>query len=382
MKANLRIDEIEYERCAILRKKLKKAGGRLPVIAVLNKMPTSNNITLLRHIAAILVLINHSFDLMGRSESDPISLLTGGHTSSSRIGLIFFFFISGLLITQSLFSSDNIKHFLWKRILRIYPALIVVVLMTVFVLGPLFTRLPVGAYFSHGMTWEYLSGGISLIRLRFFLPDTFNENGVNGSLWSLPIEFRFYILLAIFFVAGILKNGARRTAIILFILVVYLFYGYLPQSALSAYFGPYVRWSAFFFLGSYVYFFREKIKMSLWILLALLILWYLMRNIEMAGRFTELICFSYMVLFLSYHTPVIGKNFFSKNDFSYSIYIYAFPIQQMILHCLADKIMPWGLAGLTAIALVPFCYFSWRYIEKPASRLKHVFSPKGLADDN
>lgn len=345
-------------------------------------MRASNNITILRHLAALLVLVNHSFDLMGRSASDPIRLLTGGYTSSSRIGLIFFFFISGLLITQSLFSSDNIKHFLWKRILRIYPAVIAVVLLTVFVVGPIFTGLSIGDYFSHQMTWEYLFGGMSLIRLRFYLPDTFSEQGVNGSLWSLPIEFRFYILLAIFFVAGILKNGARRTAIILFILVVYLFYGYLPQSALSAYFGPYVRWSAFFFLGSYVYFFREKIKMNFWILLALLVLWYLMRDIEIAGRFTELICFSYMVLFLSYHTPVVGKKFFSKNDFSYSIYIYAFPIQQMILHCFADKVTPWGLAGLTAIALIPFCYFSWHYIEKPALRLKHVFRPKGLPDNN
>lgn len=345
-------------------------------------MRASNNITILRHLAAILVLVNHSFDLMGRSESDPISLLTGGRTSSSRIGLIFFFFISGLLITQSLLSSDSIKHFLWKRILRIYPALIVVVLLTVFVVGPLFTTLPFGDYFSHKMTWEYLSGGVSLIRLRFFLPGTFNGQGVNGSLWSLPIEFRFYILLAILLVVGILKKGAGRAVVIIFILITYLFYGYLPQTALSAYFGPYVRWSPFFFLGSCVYFFRDKIPMNFWILLTLLILWYLLRDIEIAGRLTELVAFSYMVLFLSYQTPVVGKTFFSKHDFSYAIYIYAFPIQQIILHCFADKITPWGVAGLTAIALIPFCFFSWHYIEKPALRLKHVFRAKDLPGNN
>ncbi|HRO47785.1 acyltransferase [Agriterribacter sp.] len=333
---------------------------------------TSNNVTLLRHFAAIFVLISHSFDLLNRSAAEPLSLLSGGATSLSRIGLIFFFFISGLLITQSLYNSAGITHFLWKRVLRIYPALIVLIFLTVFILGPVFTAMPIGAYFKNGQTWEYFFGGISLIRLRFFLPGVFDEHGVNGSLWSLPVEFRFYILLAVFFITGVLKKIKLYILFPGLFLFIYLASPYFSINPIWIYLAPYISWAGFFFLGSFVFFVRDKIKMNLAILLAVLVLWYFTRHIIIINKLTELIAFSYLTLFLSFSTPVLGKNFFSKNDFSYSTYIYAFPVQQILLHTGSDKVAPLELMILTLLVLIPFCWFSWHCIEKPALKLKNI----------
>ncbi|HRN55294.1 MAG TPA: acyltransferase [Agriterribacter sp.] len=333
---------------------------------------TSNNITLLRHFAAVFVLINHSYDLLNRSAEEPVSVLTGGAISLSRIGLIFFFFISGLLITQSVYTSAGIKHFLWKRVLRIYPALIVLICLTVFILGPVFTDIPVSAYFTKSQTWEYFFGGISLIRLRFFLPGVFDEHGVNGSLWSLPVEFRFYIVLALFFITGVLKKKKWYVFFPGFFFFIYLAFPFFSINSVWVYLAPYISWAAFFFWGSFVFFIRDKIKMDIKILLALLILWYFTRDIMIVGKAGELIAFSYLTLFLSYGTPVLGKTFFSKNDFSYSIYIYAFPVQQVLLHTWPDTLAPSGLMVLTLVILIPFCWFSWHCIEKPALRLKNV----------
>lgn len=332
---------------------------------------TSNNITLLRHFAAVFVLINHSFDLLNRSAEDPVSLLTGGTTSLSRIGLIFFFFISGLLITQSLYTSADIKHFLWKRILRIYPALIVLIFLTVFILGPVFTEIPIGVYFKKSQTWEYFFGGISLIRLRFFLPGVFDEYGVNGSLWSLPVEFRFYIVLAVFFITGVLRKIKLYVLFPVILLFIYLASPYFNTTPVLAYLAPYISWCTYFFLGSVVFFIRDKIKMNINILLTLLILWYFTRDIIIVGKAGELIAFSYLTLYLSYSTPVLGKAFFSKNDFSYSMYIYAFPVQQVLLHTGPDEVTPLKLIILTLVVLIPFSWFSWHCIEKPALKLKN-----------
>lgn len=333
---------------------------------------TSNNITFLRHFAAVFVLISHSFDLLNRSAEEPVSLLSGGATSLSRIGLIFFFFISGLLVTQSLYTSVGIKHFLWKRVLRIYPALIVLIILTVFILGPVFTEISIGAYFKESQTWEYFLGGISLIRLRFFLPGVFDEHGVNGSLWSLPVEFRFYILLAVFFITRVLNKKKLYVLFSVLFLFIYLAFPYFNINSIWIYLAPYISWAGFFFLGSLVFFIRDDIKMDLRILLALLILWYFTKHVVVISKVSELVAFSYLTLFLCYSTPVLAKAFFSKNDFSYSIYIYAFPVQQVLLYIWPDKVGPLELIILTLIVLIPFCCFSWYCIEKPALKLKNI----------
>lgn len=331
----------------------------------------SNNITLLRHFAAFFVLITHSYGLTNKINDEFLEKITGQSISLSRVGLIIFFFISGFLITQSLVSSSSIKQFLWKRFLRIYPALIVLMILTVFVLGPAFTELPVKKYFASSETWQFLLG-TSLIRMRFVLPGVFNVEGVNGSLWSLPIEFRLYLLLALLSVIGFIKK--RR----LFFLFVFLFLigaliivaGHLSVPFFAV-ISPYMFWGMYFLTGSFVFFIKDKIKLDYKILLALLALWYFTRNIETISVITELVAFSYFTLVMSFKTPVVFNKFFEQNDFSYSMYLYAFPLQQIFIYKYAE-ISPIILSIVTCLALIPFCWFSWNFVEKPTLKLKRL----------
>lgn len=330
---------------------------------------TANNITLLRHFAAFFVLITHSFDLTDNFKNETLRRLTGQSISFSKIGLIIFFFISGFLITQSLVTSANLKQFVWKRFLRIYPAIFVLMLLTVFLLGPLFTTFSTREYFLSGKTWSYLFG-TTLVRLRFVLPGVFDGEGVNGSLWTLPIEFRLYLLLALLSLIGLVK---RRSLYFIFVFSFIAFGIFMVthnfQSELASYFVAYFSWGIYFLTGSFIFFMKDKLVLDYRILISLLVLWYVLRNVEIANQLSELICFSYLTLWLSFKTPVVFSDFFKRNDFSYSMYLYAYPIQQMFIYK-NPTIMPVTLMCLTVIALIPCCWLSWNLVEKPALKLK------------
>ena len=331
---------------------------------------TANNITLLRLLAAFFVLITHSFDLTNNFNNEFLRKLTGQAISFSKLGLIIFFFLSGFLITQSLVTSNNLKQFIWKRFLRIYPALIILILLTVFLLGPLFTTLSIKEYFSSGQTWSYLFG-TTLVRLRFVLPGVFDGEGVNGSLWTLPVEFRLYLLLALLSLIGLIKRRVLYfTFVFIFIAFAIFVLTHNFQGKSVYYLAPYLSWGMYFLTGSFVFFIKDKLIPDYKILILLLIFWYVLRNVTIASTVSELICFSYFTLWLSFKTPVVFSDFFKRNDFSYSMYLYTYPIQQMII----DKnpgVTPLLLILLTSVALIPCCWLSWNFVEKPSLKLKN-----------
>ena len=161
-----------------------------------------NNFNLIRFIAASLVLISHSYPLaMGKGFPEPLSEPLA--TSWGSIAVDVFFVASGFFIAASFSLKSSFKSFVMARILRIYPALIVVTILTVFVLGPIFSNLTVFDYFTSSQTYQYLIKNMTLITgIEYNLPGVFSENpyehAVNGSLWTLPYEIKMYFLLVLF----------------------------------------------------------------------------------------------------------------------------------------------------------------------------------------
>ena len=106
-----------------------------------------NNFNLLRFVAAFLVLISHSFPLAtGSGTSEPLKTALG--IEFGHIAVDVFFITSGFLITGSLIRSKSAYKYIAARALRIYPALLIAVLFTVFILGPLITQVTLAEYFS------------------------------------------------------------------------------------------------------------------------------------------------------------------------------------------------------------------------------------------
>lgn len=153
-------------------------------------VPRTNNFDALRLLAATVVVYGHAFPLTKTAQV----VILGNSVESLAVKV--FFVISGYLISESWLRDPQINRFLIRRALRIFPALIVVVLLSVLVLGPLATTLSIAGYFGNISVLMYLKN-IFLYPV-YYLPGVFQSNpypiAVNGSLWSLPVEFSMYLL--------------------------------------------------------------------------------------------------------------------------------------------------------------------------------------------
>ncbi|QHQ63018.1 acyltransferase family protein [Anaerocolumna sedimenticola] len=328
-----------------------------------------NNFDFLRFIAAIFVIVSHSFPLVyGDNKKELFYIFTHGQLTFGNLAVKVFFIISGFLIARSWDNTNNIFQFMKARILRIFPGIITVVAISTFILGAIFTTYPLKEYFQNENTYRYLSS-ITLYHMQYSLPGVFQDNiyqnAVNGSLWTLMHEFNCYILIGIL---GLLKLLKKQ-----FILPLFLFtftsyvmkweFPGLPQLSLKL--------AVCFFAGTLFFCFKDiiKIRTTYFIIsVAVLLLATQFRGFEI----TSTILLPYIVLYLAF-TPHIKLNRFAAGgDLSYGIYIYAFPIQQIITHLFGETIQ-WYTNLILAIPFVLlFSFLSWHFIEKPFINLKNM----------
>ena len=152
-----------------------------------------NSFDLLRLFAASLVLYSLQHVLLGMPEPQFFGL-----NSFGGAGVAVFFFLSGLLVWSSWMRDPSLSRFFMRRSLRIFPGLWLVVILSVFVVGPLLSTLQPIDYFGAGQTHGYLSTAVLVVR--HGLPGVFAGNpypyAFNGSLWTLPVEFFCYVSVA------------------------------------------------------------------------------------------------------------------------------------------------------------------------------------------
>jgi peptidoglycan/LPS O-acetylase OafA/YrhL len=331
-----------------------------------------NNFDFLRIFAALTVIFSHSYALLG-STSDPVMVLTG-ITSGGIFAVGIFFVTSGYLITKSWERGPHAFRYLKKRVLRIFPALIVVVFLTVFLLGPFVTTLSLNDYFNKPQTWSYLMtiflfyllGGPS----HYALPGVFANNPypnvVNGSLWMLPYMFSMYVAVLALGFAGIIK---KRLAVISVYLFAVLLLPIVTVHPLPVFSSTTVFWGICFVGGMVLYLYQDKIRLDYKIVLLSLFIWALSFHTAY-GLYVSSLVFPYLVIYFAFiRTPRLHK-LAKYGDFSYGFYIYAFPFQQLIVYFLVDTLTPAKLFGLSIIATFPAAVVSWFLIESRALKFK------------
>ncbi len=331
-----------------------------------------NNFDLIRFAAAALVLFSHAYPLSGIGP-EPILALTG-YESGGAIGVATFFVISGYLVAASYLRADDLRRYARNRALRIFPGLIVVVLLAVFGLGPIVTTLPAAEYFSDLTTWRYL--GNAAMAINHNLPGVFLDNpfpkAVNGSLWTLPYEMTMYVGIGALGVLGLLR---RRTAVAAVALAglsvaVAIHYGWLVLPRLFGLADPsqFFKLGYFFFAGSLLYVLGDRLSYGWPIALALAALLVATFG-RPIGWVVYLLTWPYFVIYLAQVPSRWAHQFGRYGDFSYGLYIYAFPIQQLLVWA-----QPWQNVHLYALAAfaatMPFAVASWHLVEAPALRLK------------
>ncbi len=134
----------------------------------------NNNFDFLRVLAAVCITLTHSFNLLYKNREEPLMKFSGQKIDFAFIGLSIFFAVSGYLVAKSAVTSPSFKNYLWKRFLRIQPLLIIVCILTIFILGPLFTSLSAAAYFSNAGTYTYFRNIMPVFGIQFFLPGIFH----------------------------------------------------------------------------------------------------------------------------------------------------------------------------------------------------------------
>jgi len=288
-----------------------------------------------------------------------------------NIAVDLFFVISGFLVAHSFFKRKSITAFVWNRILRIYPALIVAVIFCTFIVGLFFTANSVSEYLSNAQTYKYFLKNITLFYgVNYYLPGVFADlpykNIVNASLWTLPYEVKMYALLAVFGSVLIYlqkwqgKNILKTAFLVLGVVAIAANIINHFQLFRSLYF---LHFFTMFFIGSAFYVLRDHIYLSLTLFLITAIT--LLLSIVHKDLFFIIYTLSlpYLVLYIAYIPTGRIRGFNHFGDYSYGIYIYAWPVQQSIA-AMFPNVSVVFMVVLSFVLTFMLSYLSWHFIEK------------------
>ncbi|AGA64891.1 acyltransferase 3 [Liberibacter crescens BT-1] len=324
----------------------------------------NNNFDFVRLVAAFIVLISHQFQVFGFSQSLPFI-----DEQLGRLGVIIFFSVSGFLIAQSWENDQSCIRFIIKRILRIWPALTFMIFATAFLMGPLLTDYTLKKYFTD---IDFLKYFLNLVlNIHNTLPGVFYRNAypkfINASLWTIPPEFKCYILVAILGVLGILK---KRSAIICIFIISLILHIWFPMS-LDIFSRE--QWLFFQFAYGFSLFHTKDIFFSrkfyfLFFMALLLILLYL--KFGYIGIMPDLALPLIFILIGNQKTFILSSIGKKIGDLSYGIYIYGFPIQQAMYYIYGHYFPFFWCWLLSSIIIVFVSFLSYRYIEKPILKFK------------
>lgn len=316
-----------------------------------------HNFNFIRLATSIFVIYSHAFTLTGYEKN---AFFAG-------ISVNVFFTLSGFLISASFERSKSLYQFFVSRALRIYPALIVVILVTALVIGPLFTTDSLKSYFTNIEVLKYLTNVTSL-RIQHSLPGVFANNHfpdfVNGSLWTLPIVLLCYAILAL---TGMLVKRKVLTAIAILIPVIIFIYFHPYMIQKARYFN-----NVFYFLvGGLCYLVRGKIILDYRLALIMVAI-FVANRLYSAGPLhliVSAVSCTYVVMFIAFIKNDYLKKITRHGDYSYGLYIWAFPVQQILVLKFPNWNPYQNFSLAFAITLV-LAMLSWHLVEKKAIALK------------
>jgi peptidoglycan/LPS O-acetylase OafA/YrhL len=336
----------------------------------------NNNFNLIRVLAAIGVLISHSYALILPNQPEPLYSQTG--FTLGQICVHIFFFTSGFLVTGSILHRRKISEFLLSRFLRIYPGLWMMLIIIVFGLGLNISSLSHWEYLQSNITWKYFyKNAIVLTGIKTNLPGVFENNiypiAVNGSLWTLQAELKLYIALAIsFLLCGLLfKKHDYFKFIILGIsglstisVLINHFYTFTDK--------PDLLFISLFFTGASFYVLNQHIFLKFYLLPISAILLFASIAIGSSVFFMlYVIGLPWLIIYCAYWPNHFLQKFNAFGDYSYGIYIYAFPIQQTIVMLKPTvSIVEMIIFGSSITILLSI--LSWHFVEKKCLSLKPI----------
>jgi len=357
--------------------------------------PRRNIFGALRLALAVTVVVAHSFPL-GYGHSSPWYSASHGQTDLGSLAVLGFFAISGYLVTLSA-ARTHPARFAWHRILRIFPAFWVALVVTAFVFAPLALHHRSGAgglselhpgptsYVTSNWWTQMRQYGVGDLLVETPYGALTGRSVFDGSLWSLRFELACYLALFVLAVLGTRRCLRLSVGVAAGLVAVASVLQWLPRDRYGT--GPSplptpvlpllgaldpstaAPMTLAFAVGALVAVFPTQLAMGRWP--ALVALGIFAGTLEF-GAFdvVGVPAFAYVILFLGSRAPAALRNVGTRTDISYGVYIYGFPIEQLLA---LNGVPAHGhllyLGTSIALALVAG-WISWQVVESRALRLK------------
>ncbi len=322
-----------------------------------------NNFDIIRLLLALLVIYSHSYPLLTYWHQEPLYILSGHQITFGELAVTAFFMISGYLITRSWNGSRNCQSYLGKRVRRIYPGFLVASLISLLIVGPLGASNQID-YWRELQPFRFTA---NLLLLRPQFPRSFQSlaiNEVNGSLWSIPWEFYCYLWIPAAALLGCLRRRnwflALFTASVVLLAAKTQFLPNLPYPGKIA---------TAFFSGQVFYLYADKIvfkKRLLIVSLSLLLFSAAAGNLHLFHLFLPI--FGSYVLFYIAFVPskaiAFARSLTRGNDLSYGVYLYGWPVQQLIIQAYQRNLTPLSLSVMAMLGSAAMAALSWFLVER------------------
>lgn len=320
----------------------------------------SNNLNLVKFIAALFVIISHAYPLCkGAEYNDILSDLSRNSIAFGSLAVAIFFMSSGFFVTKSLLKSKDSKKYLHNRFIRIFPPLWFTLIVCILVCGLFFSTYSLGKYFLSSDFFKYCLNFI-LIPIHN-LPGVFMNNiypgVINGPLWTLPIEFVCYLVLLLAYKLNLVNKKSYKYVALL-VIVAFVGINLIPLSIKG-----YIQPCFLFFWGSFYWIYRDKITMNNTYFLISLVAFVLLIVLGY-GQVASFLFAPYLTLYIAFCLPQCNNRLASLGNLSYDIYLCGWPIQQMVISLFGGSM----LVGMNILISIPLSilvgYITYSLVEK------------------
>lgn len=342
--------------------------------AVNNRGPGFDTIRL---IAASAVVLHHSLKVeIDIVRDDWLFQLSHGYTQTGLLAVSVFFALSGFLVTPGLAKTGDVVAFVSRRFMRIMPLLTFIVVATALVIGPIFSSVPPGEYYTSAQTWWYLKSISTSLSLQ--LPGVIDYDGgdtINGPMWTLRYEWLCYFAIAGssligFFRYRLLFLASWASAITLLLVL----YGPIPADGARDNLFTLFYLFSYFGAGVLIFLYNDVLRWSPTLMIAALI--------ALIAAFAAGFGFVLAPFLVAYLVVGLGliefpwQGLLARADLSYGVYLTHSVILMMLMsiHPFSNGLLlfaiAWPLSCLAALG-------TWTFIERPA--LQHKDWPASLA---
>jgi peptidoglycan/LPS O-acetylase OafA/YrhL len=330
-----------------------------------------NNFDVIRFTLAFLVIFSHSPEFIAGNRGHEVLTQLFHTISFGEFAVDGFFLLSGYLIIKSWQQDPTVLDFLAKRILRIYPGFIVACAISVWIFAPLaappgyFSQVPIGRFF----------GNLLLLNMPE-TPDILagaNYPKINAALWTIRFEFMCYLSVLAFGCVGLVKRrqGWLLATVMIFLAEVLHHAGVkLPFLSYPDILNlQFLRLGMFFFSGGCFYLYADRLRYSATTLVLAGLALVGAMFFEQSAEIVLALAGAYLLFFFA--MAHIGWLSWYKRlpDVSYGVYLYGWPIGQLLLWFQKDMSAPLLILETTLICIV-LASLSWYLVEKPFMRLK------------